>query len=119
MDAAVTIGGESLTQSQWAKKLGVTRGAIYFRKKKYGETSEQAVLHFYNRKRWRNLDRFATAPDAEAAFASILSWRSREAARKRICSSGSPTLCGAMSSQNTRNGESRERLTLCSCWASA
>ena len=71
MDAPITIGGESLTQSRWAKKLGVTRGAIYFRKMKYGETSEQAVLHFYNRKRWRNLDRFATAPDAEAAFANF------------------------------------------------
>ena len=71
MDASVTIGGESLTQSQWAKKLGVTRGAIYFRKMKYGETPEQAVLHFYNKKRRRNLDRFTTAPDAEAAFANF------------------------------------------------
>ena len=63
----VTIEGESLTQAKWAAKLGVTRGAIHFRQKKYGETPEQAVLHFYNKKRRRNIEKFHTAAEAEAA----------------------------------------------------
>ena len=64
----VTIEGESLTQAKWAAKLGVTRGAIHFRQKKYGETPEQAVLHFYNKKRMRNIEKYHTAAEAEAAF---------------------------------------------------
>ena len=49
MSKMVTINGESASVIQWAKKLNVTRGAIYFRKKKFGESSEEAVRHFFYR----------------------------------------------------------------------
>ena len=49
MSKMVTINGESASESQWAKKLHVTRGAIWFRKKKFGESSEEAVRHFFYR----------------------------------------------------------------------
>lgn len=43
----ITIAGESKTRAQWAKTLGVTRGAIHFREQKYGESPQEAVWHFY------------------------------------------------------------------------
>ena len=48
----VTIGEKSLNCSQWAKELGVTRGAISFRKMKFGETAKEAVTHFYNKRKY-------------------------------------------------------------------
>ena len=48
----VTIGDKSLNCSQWAKELGVTRGAISFRKMKFGETAKEAVTHFYNKRKY-------------------------------------------------------------------
>jgi hypothetical protein len=68
MGALVTIDDVTLSPSQWAAKLGVTRGAISFRRHKYGETSEQAVLHFARKNRLRNVDCFANAAQAEAGF---------------------------------------------------
>ena len=46
MSKAITINGETASESQWAKKLNVTRGAISYRKKTFGESSEDAVRHF-------------------------------------------------------------------------
>jgi len=43
----ITINGESATRAGWARKLNVTRGAICSRQKKFGETAEEAVKHFY------------------------------------------------------------------------
>ena len=43
----VTINGETLSCAQWAKELGITRGAISFRMHKFGETAAEAVDHFY------------------------------------------------------------------------
>ena len=43
----ITIAGESKTRAQWAKTLGVTRGAIHFREQKYRESPQEAVWHFY------------------------------------------------------------------------
>ena len=45
----VEIGGKRLSCAQWAAELGVTKGAISFRKKKFGETAQEAVAHFYNK----------------------------------------------------------------------
>lgn len=42
----VTIGEETMTEAAWAKRLGVTRAAIGYREKAFGETPEQAVSHF-------------------------------------------------------------------------
>lgn len=50
MAELVMINGESATRAGWARKLNVTRGAICFRQKKYGETAEEAVKHFYFQK---------------------------------------------------------------------
>lgn len=43
----ITVGGRSMTRCQWARELGITRGAIHFREKKFGETPQEAVWHFY------------------------------------------------------------------------
>ena len=50
MAKLITINGESATRAGWARKLNVTRGAICFRQKKFGETAEVAVKHFYFQK---------------------------------------------------------------------
>lgn len=50
MAKLITINGESATRAGWARKLNVTRGAISFRQKKFGETAEVAVKHFYFQK---------------------------------------------------------------------
>ena len=42
----MTIGEETMTEAAWAKRLGVTRAAIGYREKTFGETPEQAVSHF-------------------------------------------------------------------------
>lgn len=43
----ITIAGESKTRAQWAKALGITRGAIHFRERKFRESPQEAVWHFY------------------------------------------------------------------------
>ena len=46
MSRTITINGETANVSQWAKRLNVTRGAISYRKKTFGESSEDAIRHF-------------------------------------------------------------------------
>ena len=50
MSNAITIGEQSLNISNWAIELGVSRCAFYYRRDNFGETMEEAVLHFYNKK---------------------------------------------------------------------
>ena len=65
----ITINGVSLTRAKWAERLGVTRGGISWMEHARGMTPEQAVRHFYlKRRKPRNCDRFATETDAQIAF---------------------------------------------------
>ena len=70
---AVTINGRTLNCAQWAKELGITRGAISFRMHKYGETAEEAVSHFYHHTDTREITklriRLACAEEALATIA--------------------------------------------------
>lgn len=64
----VTINGKTLSCAQWAKELGITRGAISFRMHKFGETAEEAVSHFYHHIDMREINdlriRLSCAEDA-------------------------------------------------------
>ena len=47
MSKKITINGETATKSEWAKRLNVSRCAIHYREKHFGESAELAVKHFY------------------------------------------------------------------------
>lgn len=51
----IRIGGRNLSISGWARELGVTRCAFYFRIRHFGETMEQAVSHFVAKADEKNL----------------------------------------------------------------
>ena len=46
----IKVHNQSLSVSDWAEELGVTRGAIYYRTKRFGETLDDAIIHFYNKR---------------------------------------------------------------------
>lgn len=75
----ITINGVSLTRAKWAERLGVTRGGISWMEHARGMTPEQAVRHFYlKRRKPRNCDRFANAVEAMAELKRVHSYCAKE-----------------------------------------
>jgi hypothetical protein len=83
----ITINGVSLTRAKWAERLGVTRGGISWMEHARGMTPEQAVRHFYlKRRKPRNCDRYATVDEAMDDFADkalIEEWNALKAGKDR------------------------------------
>lgn len=46
MKKKIRVGNNEYSVSKWTTILGVPRASFYYRKKKFGETLEQAVAHF-------------------------------------------------------------------------